>query len=84
MFPSSLDETIVRVKRSYGVILAIFGHFCKIEKANIGAIRWKDVGNVRTPLSILEKLARWHSMQKKYSTFQFNGNIATHMKEKVS
>ena len=33
VFPSGLDETIVRLKRSFGVILAIFGHFCKIEKS---------------------------------------------------
>ena len=33
----------LEVKRSSGVILAIFGHFCKIEKARIGAISWTDI-----------------------------------------
>ena len=49
VFPSGSDETIVRLKRSSGVILAIFGHFCKIEKARIGSISWTDIGSV-TPL----------------------------------
>ena len=33
----------MRVTRSSGVILALFGHFCKIEKAHIGAISWADI-----------------------------------------
>ena len=39
-------KTISRVKRSFGVILAIFGHFCKTKKARIGAISWADIGSV--------------------------------------
>ena len=31
---------------SFGIILAIFGHSCKIEKARIGAISWADIGSV--------------------------------------
>ena len=76
VFPSGSDETIVRVKRSSGVILAIFGHFCKIEKARIGAISWADICSVWTPLSIFKNLARWHPVQKSYSRFQFYGSIA--------
>ena len=35
-------KTILRVKRSSEVILAIFGHFCKIKKARhlVGGYRW--------------------------------------------
>ena len=40
VFHSDSEETIVRFKRSSGVILAIFGHFGKIEKAHIGEIYW--------------------------------------------
>ena len=47
-------KTILRVKRSFGVILAVFGHFRKIEKARTGAISWADIGSVLTPLSILK------------------------------
>ena len=36
------------------------------------------LGSVGTPLSILEKLAQWHSMQKSYSRFHISGNIATY------
>ena len=39
-------ETIFRAKRSFGVILAILGHFCKTEKARIGAISWADIGTM--------------------------------------
>ena len=79
VFPSSSDETIVRVKRSSGVILAIFGHFSKIEKARIRATSWTDIGCAWTPLSIFKNLARWHPVQKKYSRLQFNGYHATYM-----
>ena len=37
---------ILKVKRSSEVILAIFDHFCKTEKARIGAISWVDIGSV--------------------------------------
>ena len=43
---SKADETDSMVKRSSAVILAIFGHFCKIEKAHIGAVSWTDTGSV--------------------------------------
>ena len=43
VFPSGSDETIVRLKRSSGVILAILSHFRKIEKAHIGAILMRSV-----------------------------------------
>ena len=59
---------------SLEVILAIFGHFCKIDKARIGAISWADIG--RPTLSISKKLARWHPMQKRYSGFHLSGNLA--------
>ena len=36
-------QIILKVKRSFGVILAISGHFCKIEKAHIGAMSWTDI-----------------------------------------
>ena len=39
-------KTILRVKRSFGVILAIFDKFCKTEKARICAISWADIGRV--------------------------------------
>ena len=71
-------KTIFRVKRSFGVILAILGHFCKTEKARIGAISWTDIGSVRPPLSIFKKLARWHPMQKSYSRFKFHGYHASY------
>ena len=38
VFLDRSEETNSRVKRSSWVILAIFDHFCKIEKAHIGAI----------------------------------------------
>ena len=76
VFPSGSVNTISRVKRSFGVILAIFGHFCKTEKARIGAISWADIGSVWPPLLIFEKLARWHPMQKSYSRFEFHDNHA--------
>ena len=38
VFLSGSVKTILRVKRSFGVILAIFGHFCKTEKADIGSV----------------------------------------------
>ena len=38
VFPSGSDKTIVKVKRSSGVISEIFDHFCKIGKARIDAI----------------------------------------------
>jgi len=79
VFPSGSDETIVRVKRSFGVILAIFGHFCKIEKACIGAISWADICSVSTPLSRFKNSARWHPMQKIYSRFHFYGYHATYI-----
>ena len=63
VFPSGSDETIVRLKRSSGVILAIFRRFCKIEKARIGAISWADIGSVSPPQSILKKLVQWHQWQ---------------------
>ena len=78
VFPSGSDETIVRLKRSSGVILAIFGHFCKIEKARIGAISWTEISSVWSPLSMIKKLARWHPMQTSYLRFKFYGNIASH------
>ena len=31
---------------SFGVIFAIFGHFCKTEKARIGAISWAYTASV--------------------------------------
>ena len=43
--------------------MAIFSHFCRIEKAHIAAISLTGLGGVGTLLSILEKLARWHTMQ---------------------
>ena len=51
-------KTIFRVKRSSEVILAIFGHFCKIEKARNGAISRADIGNIWTYSIMLNKLAR--------------------------
>ena len=36
-------KIISRVKRSFWVILAIFGSFFKTEKARIGAISWADM-----------------------------------------
>ena len=36
-------KIISRVKRSFGVILAIFGESCKTEKAYICAISWADI-----------------------------------------
>ena len=45
---------------SFWQFLAIFGYFCKIEKAHIGVISWTDTCSVWTPLSIFKKLARWH------------------------
>ena len=64
-----LVTTISRTKRSFGVILAVFGNFCKTETAYIGAISWVDIGSVQPALSILKKLARWHPIQKSYSRF---------------
>ena len=69
VFLSGSVKTISRVKRSFGVILAIFGHFCKTEKARIGAISWADIVSVWAPLSIFKKLARWHPVQKRYSIY---------------
>ena len=45
VFLSGSVKTMFRVKRSFGAILAILGHFCKIEKARIGAISWADIGS---------------------------------------
>ena len=73
-----LVTTISRTKRSFGVILAVFGNFCKTETAHIGAISWVDIGSVQPALSILKKLARWHPIQKSYSIFHIHGNIATY------
>ena len=44
-FPQRFSEDDFRVQRSFWVILAIFGHFCKTEKARIGAISWADIGS---------------------------------------
>ena len=60
VFLSGTVKTIFRVKRSFGVILAILRHFCKTEKARIS----------------FKKLARWHPMQKSYSRFHICGNLA--------
>ena len=68
----------IGIKKSPGVIFAIFGHFCKIEKARIGAISWTDIGSAWTPLSIFKNLARWHPVQKKYSRLKFDGNHASY------
>ena len=38
VFLSGSVNTILRVKRSFGVILAIFGNFCKTEKARIALL----------------------------------------------
>ena len=46
VFPGRSEETNSRVKTSSWVILAIFDHFCKIEKAHIGVIPWTGVGSV--------------------------------------
>ena len=40
VFPSGSDNTIARPKRSSGVILAIFGHFCKIDLMFKKLARW--------------------------------------------
>ena len=77
-------KTILRLKRSFGVILAIFGRFCKTEKARIGAISWADIVSVWPPLSIFKKVARWHPVQKRYSSFKFYDNIATYKVQKCS
>ena len=61
---------------SQKVILEIFGHFCKTEKARIGAISWADIGCVWASLLVFKKLARWHPMQKSYIRFQFHDSIA--------
>ena len=58
VFPSGSDETMVR---SSGVILAIFGHFGKIEKAHIGEIYWtgdfcKGIENTVGNLPVLRNL----------------------------
>ena len=42
-------KIILRVKRSFEVILAISGHFCKIEKAHIGAMVWTAIDSALTP-----------------------------------
>ena len=84
VFPSGSDETINRLKRSSGVILAIFSHFCKTEKARIGAISWADIGSVWTPLSILKKLARWPPVQKVIRDFTLSrGNLAIVTNSKI-
>ena len=69
VFLSNSVKTIFRIKRSFGVILVILGHFCKTEKARTGAISWTDIGSVWSPLSIFKKLARWHPMPKRFSRF---------------
>ena len=66
VFISGSDETIVRVKRSSEVILAIFGHFCKIEKAHIGAISWTDKCSVWSSI-----LQNWPKIAKMTSDSQF-------------
>ena len=71
-------ETILRVKRSFGVILVIFGHFCKTEKARIGAISWTEIGSVWAALLMFKKLARWHPMQTNYLRFKFHDSIASY------
>ena len=78
LFLGDSIKTIWRVKRSSGVILAIFGHFCKIEKARISAIWWTDIGSAWSLLSIFKNLARWHPVQKNYSRLKFNSNHANH------
>ena len=62
-------KTISRVKRSSEVIWAIFDHFCKIEKARIGAISWADIGSVWAPILMFNKLVRWHPVHKNYPRF---------------
>ena len=46
VFLSGSVKTILRAKWSFGVILVIFGHFCKIEKARISAISWADKDSI--------------------------------------
>ena len=52
-------KNIFRIKRSFGLILAIFGHFCRTENARISVISWTDIGSVWPHQSIFRKIARF-------------------------
>ena len=52
-------KTISGLKRSFGVILAIFGRFCKTEKARIGAISWVDIVRLKPFFKILPVLLKF-------------------------
>ena len=44
--PQQFSEDHFEAQRSFEVILAIFGRFCKTENARIGAISWADIVSV--------------------------------------
>ena len=75
VFPSGSHETDLRVKRLSWVILAIFGHFCKIKKR----AHWRHFMNgYGKYLNSSINSKKIIPMPKNYSRFPFDGNHATY------